>query len=88
MRHLLPEMRRCNSGPKMPVWVCHRQGSASLGYDEEKVGPRANLVVDSAELVRVLELSISTGCFSYIANAQGHGVMCDNAFPILRTDAD
>ena len=53
-----------------------------LDADEEKVGPRAVLGVDCAELVRVLELSISTGCFCHISNAQGHGV------PTFRTDAD
>ena len=58
-----------------------------LDADEEKVGPRAVVGVDSAELVRVLELGISTGCFCHIANAQSHGVKRDKAFPTLRKDA-
>ena len=40
-----------------------------LDADEEEVRPRAVLGVDSAELVRVLELSISAGCFCHITNA-------------------
>ena len=59
-----------------------------LDANEEEVRLHAALGVDSAELVRVLELSISAGCFCHIANTQGHGVVCDKAFPTLQTGAD
>ena len=59
-----------------------------LDADEEEVRPRAVLGVDSAKLVRVLELSISTDCFCHIANTQGHGVMRDKAFPSFWADTD
>ena len=59
-----------------------------LDADEEKIWSRAVLGVDSAELVRVLELGISAGCFCHIADAKGHGVMRDKALPALRTGAD
>ena len=42
--------------------------AAGLG-DEEKIWSRAILGVDSAELVRILELGVRTGCFCHIANA-------------------
>ena len=74
-----------------------------LNADEEKIWSRAILGVDSTELVRVLELGLSAGCFCHddddyinslsrtsyhIADAKGHGVMRDNALSALRTDAD
>ena len=60
----------------------------SLGKDlslldthEEQVRSRSILGVDSAELVRILELGIGASRFCHITDTKGHGVMSDKALP-------
>ncbi len=47
-----------------------------LDADEEKIWSRAILGVDSAELVRILELGISAGCFCHIADDDDDDYIC------------
>ena len=56
--------------------------------DEEKVRSSAIVGIDRAELIRILELSISAGCFCHITDADSHGIVSDKALSTLRTHAD
>ena len=52
--------------------------------DEEWVRSGAIVGIDRAELIRILELSISAGCFCHITDADSHGIVSDKALSTLR----
>ena len=44
--------------------------------------------IDRAELIRILELSISAGCLCHTTDADSLGIVSDKALSTLRTHAD